>query len=305
MPQCTTDPELRKDRVWYEMERDVFSMFELQCNKDEWTDMRVFLETEMDKIDLHDDLQIEQLYPSLCDNLKTANQHRGRRQERKLIVQSLEDPSVPDMALDEDDECFLQYLNASEHDNTEYQRQLYKVYISWYDLFFKSGSICNFCFRGNRDRNSQHRFFLETVDKDGNVAGETNVSMAIESSDTGRTSSGSRKNEADSLWFSAGQDDVDSFPDMGNPSLSNDHSSVNDEKKQDKMHSITTTRPTIYQPHPVNCNATAVSVRMNIVTVARTNSRVLRTRIRTITGTRPMVSTTTRQQSMQPPHHTQ
>ena len=77
MPQCTTDPELRKDRVWYEMERDVFSMFELQCNKDEWTDMRVFLETEMDKIDLHDDLQIEQLYPSLCDNPKTANQRRG------------------------------------------------------------------------------------------------------------------------------------------------------------------------------------------------------------------------------------
>ena len=245
MQQCTTDPELKKDKVWYEIELDVFSMFELKCSEDEWTDMRVFLEAEMDKIDLFDEFQIEELNPNLCNDPDATNQRRGRRQKRKLVVQSLEDPSVPDLILDEDDERFLQYMNASEHEDGENQRQLFKVFIVWYDLFFKGGSICSFCFRDNRDWNSRHRS-LETKGEDAKTAGKANVSMAIGSGETDSDHNDSNNNddnnEAGSLRFPAGHDEVDSFPKAGNPSLSNNHSSMNEKKKEANMYSTTTTQ---------------------------------------------------------------
>ena len=140
------------------------SMLErLKCSEDEWTGTRVVLETEPGKIVLFDEFQIEQLTPNPRDNPETADQRRGQSQKRKLVVQSLKDPSAPGLILDEDDKSFLQYLNASEHDSTEHQRKLCKALIIWYDLFFKSGSICDFCFRDNRYRDSRHRSFGDST----------------------------------------------------------------------------------------------------------------------------------------------
>ena len=80
---------------------------------------------------------------------------------------------------------------------------------------------------------------LETVHKDGNVAGETNVSMSIESSDTNGNDSSSQ-NKVDSLCFSPDRGRVDSFHRTANSSINNGHSPGNEEKKEVNIQSIAT-----------------------------------------------------------------
>ena len=135
--QCSTDPQLQKDNIWYTIQLDVFSVFNLKCSTGEWTDLRLFLEKELDEMDLFDDFYIENLNPNLCDDPDpTDTNRRTRRQLRqKLVERDPNNPMVPKTVIDEDDELFQQYL---DNPDDEKHRNLFMVI--WYDLFYRGGS---------------------------------------------------------------------------------------------------------------------------------------------------------------------
>ena len=128
--KCPPNQKLKSDSIWYTIELDVFSVFELKCTEPEWTDVRLFLEKELDELDLFNDFQIYELNARLCDSPESTV---GRR---KLVLRDTADPSVPDTIIDETDERFLQYLGSGE----EGHRDLGLTLFIWYDLFFKGGS---------------------------------------------------------------------------------------------------------------------------------------------------------------------
>ena len=135
--QCSTDPQLQKDDIWYTIQLDIFSVFDLKCSAAEWTDLRKFLEKELDDMDLFTDFYIENLNPDLCkDPDPTDTNRRTRRQlRRKLVERDPNNPLVPKTIIDEDDELFQQYL---DNPNDEKHRNLFMVI--WYDLYYRGGS---------------------------------------------------------------------------------------------------------------------------------------------------------------------
>ena len=135
--QCSTDPKLQEDKIWYTIELDIFSVFDLKCSAAEWTDLRLFLEKELDEMDLFDDFYIENLNPSLCDDPDPTNTDRRTRRQlrRKLVERDPNNPMVPKTVIDEDDELFQQYL-----DNPDDEKHRNLLMVIWYDLFYRGGS---------------------------------------------------------------------------------------------------------------------------------------------------------------------
>ena len=134
--QCSTDPKLQEDKIWYTIHLDIFSTFDLECSAAEWTDLRLFLEKELDKMDLFDDFYIESLNPSLCDDPDpTDTGRRTRRQlRRKLVEHDPNNPLVPKTVIDEDDERFQQYLNNP--DDEKHRNLWIKI---WYNIHIRGG----------------------------------------------------------------------------------------------------------------------------------------------------------------------
>ena len=135
--QCSTDPKLQQDKIWYTIQLDIFSVFDLKCSAAEWTDLRLFLEKELDEMDLFDDFYIENLNPSLCDDPDPTDTHRRTRRQlrRKLVEHDPNNPLVPKTIIDEDDERFQQYL-----DNPDDKKHRNLLMVVWYDLFYRGGS---------------------------------------------------------------------------------------------------------------------------------------------------------------------
>ena len=135
--QCSADPKLQEDNIWYTIQLDIFSVFDLECSAAEWTDLRLFLEKELDEMDLFDDFYIKSLNPSLCDDPDpTDTDRRTRRQlRRKLVKRDPNNPMVAKTVIDEDDELFQQYL-----DNPDDERHRNLFTMVWYDLFYRGGS---------------------------------------------------------------------------------------------------------------------------------------------------------------------
>lgn len=126
---CTTDPTLSSDSVWYTVEFDIFSIGELKCSEAEWTDVRGFLEQELDNMDLFDTFKIEDLNPDICKNPEAH-----RRERRRTSTSNGMDPSASAASFDDDHESHQQKLNNP--DNVGAQRRLTQVVI-WYDLFYR------------------------------------------------------------------------------------------------------------------------------------------------------------------------
>ena len=133
---CSSDSSLKQDSVWYKIELDVFAMEELKCSVGEWRDMRNFLESELDRMELFDEFQIEDLNPKLCKNPGTINLNR-----RELSV--LEDGQRRTATATETGDDALSSFEPSDTNNStsaEQKRQLLVPMVIWFDLFFKGGS---------------------------------------------------------------------------------------------------------------------------------------------------------------------
>ena len=127
--QCPPDLDLNDDAVWYTIEVDIFSLHGLKCSENQWKEMRAFLETELDKIDLFEDFKIYDLNAKLCSEPESSPQRR------KLVFQNNTDPSASEIVVDEDDERFQQYLDTGNDGHRDL-----RFIVIWYDLFYKGGS---------------------------------------------------------------------------------------------------------------------------------------------------------------------
>ena len=93
-------------------------------------------------------VKIEDLNPKLCKNAKRKKSRRQLSASEGDWGDGLEgtvahDPSLPDL------------LTKDVSNDEHLRRALWKKMVVWCDLFYKRGSICNFCYRDNSDWNSR------------------------------------------------------------------------------------------------------------------------------------------------------
>ena len=138
--QCPFNQTMRKDGVWYDIEVDLYSPNELPCDDAEWADLRTFMETALDDLDLFESFFIYDINARLCQE-QAVNDRRQRR--RMVVNRNPDDPDgthqpdwVPE-TLYEDDERFWRYLEGAEYE--EHRRLSSEFFYIWYDLFFRGG----------------------------------------------------------------------------------------------------------------------------------------------------------------------
>ena len=145
--QCPRDPDLKEEHIWYTIEVNVLTRQEaIVADDTDWSDVRTFIQEELANMDLFTDYGVEDLNLTLCDD-RVAE--KGIR--RKLVIQDSMDPSATQTVIEEDDERFHRYLTSDRF----LKDWLDKLVFIWYELFFRGGDRCAFCFKDDKDLNSR------------------------------------------------------------------------------------------------------------------------------------------------------
>ena len=194
--QCSRDPTLIRDGVWYTIELEVFSMEDLKCPAAQWDDVKDFLEDQLQHMDLYKEFMITDLSPDLCYDPDAV-------QRRKLEIRNPDNPSDPGLLVDEDDERFAMFL---ESDRFEEHRRL-GTFFFWYDLLLRGGDLCRFCRKDDLDHNS--RLLLLSGSSSSSSSSSSSLLLLESEVDEGASDVGDLDDDDKKYYLDGGADDGD------------------------------------------------------------------------------------------------